>query len=103
MNPAVTAGMLVTQNISIIKGLLYIIVQCLGAVAGSAILLVGNKEYGLFAAISLFCAMRTDANLVILSVRFDEAVLCLLLKGSSRDRVNCLGQKWCGKALMMAG
>nr|CAD7596938.1 unnamed protein product [Timema genevievae] len=38
VNPAVTCGMLVTGNISILKALLYIIVQCLGALAGSAVL-----------------------------------------------------------------
>nr|CAD7459236.1 unnamed protein product [Timema tahoe] len=38
VNPAVTCGMLVTGNISIFKALLYIIVQCLGALAGSAVL-----------------------------------------------------------------
>ncbi|XP_050303824.1 aquaporin AQPAe.a isoform X2 [Anthonomus grandis grandis] len=38
LNPAVTAGMLSVGNIKIIKGLMYIIVQCLGAIAGSATL-----------------------------------------------------------------
>lgn len=38
VNPAVTSGMLVTGNISVIKGILYIVVQCIGALAGSAIL-----------------------------------------------------------------
>lgn len=38
VNPAVTAGMLVTGNISVIKGLLYVVVQCLGALVGSALL-----------------------------------------------------------------
>nr|CAD7580049.1 unnamed protein product [Timema californicum] len=38
VNPAVTCGMLVTGNISVLKALLYIIVQCLGALAGSAVL-----------------------------------------------------------------
>jgi aquaporin related protein len=38
INPAVTAGMMATGNITIIKGILYIIVQCLGALAGSAVL-----------------------------------------------------------------
>lgn len=36
LNPAVTAGMLVTGKISIVRAILYIIVQCAGAVAGSA-------------------------------------------------------------------
>lgn len=36
INPAVTAGMLVTGKIPIIKGVLYVIVQCLGALSGSA-------------------------------------------------------------------
>jgi len=44
INPAVTAGMLVTQNISVIKGLLYIIVQCLGALAGSGLLKAATPE-----------------------------------------------------------
>ncbi|EEZ98804.1 aquaporin AQPAn.G [Tribolium castaneum] len=38
INPAVTAGMMATGNIGIVKGILYIIVQCLGALAGSAVL-----------------------------------------------------------------
>lgn len=38
LNPAVTAGMLSVGNIKLIKGVLYIIVQCIGALAGSATL-----------------------------------------------------------------
>lgn len=44
INPAITAGMMATQNTSIIKGLLYIIVQCLGALAGSGILKAATPE-----------------------------------------------------------
>lgn len=40
LNPAVTAGMMSTGSISVIKGILYIIVQCIGAIAGSGILKV---------------------------------------------------------------
>ena len=40
VNPAVTAGLMAAGKISVIKGLLYVIVQCLGAIAGSAILKV---------------------------------------------------------------
>lgn len=42
INPAVTAGMLVVGNISIIKAICYVVVQCLGALAGSAVLKVSN-------------------------------------------------------------
>ncbi|XP_014665134.1 PREDICTED: aquaporin-4-like [Priapulus caudatus] len=38
MNPAVTLGMLVTRNVSILRAVFYCAVQCLGAIAGSAIL-----------------------------------------------------------------
>lgn len=46
LNPAVTAGVLITGKIPIIKGVLYVIVQCLGAIAGSAVLKVSNNERG---------------------------------------------------------
>lgn len=38
LNPAVTVGMLSVGNITVIKAVLYIIVQCIGALAGSATL-----------------------------------------------------------------
>ncbi|GLH10816.1 Aquaporin-1 variant A [Gryllus bimaculatus] len=38
VNPAVTAGMLVTGRVYPLKGLLYIIAQCIGAITGTAIL-----------------------------------------------------------------
>lgn len=36
MNPAVTTAMLVTGKISFVRALLYVVVQCAGAVAGTA-------------------------------------------------------------------
>jgi glycerol uptake facilitator-like aquaporin len=43
INPAVTIAMIVTSNITIIKGILYILVQCLGSTVGSAILRVSRN------------------------------------------------------------
>jgi len=39
-NPAITAALVVTNKVTLIRGLLYIAVQCLGAIAGSAVLKV---------------------------------------------------------------
>ncbi|KAK0130521.1 Aquaporin-4 [Merluccius polli] len=38
INPAVTAGMLVTRKISLAKALFYVLAQCLGALAGAGVL-----------------------------------------------------------------
>ncbi|KAB0802600.1 hypothetical protein PPYR_01854 [Photinus pyralis] len=44
INPAVTIAMLVTRNISLLKAILYIIVQCLGAIVGSGLLMASLPE-----------------------------------------------------------
>lgn len=38
LNPAITIALLATGKITIIRGILYVIVQCLGAIAGSGVL-----------------------------------------------------------------
>jgi glycerol uptake facilitator-like aquaporin len=40
INPAVTAGLLFGRKIGIIKAILYIIIQCAGALVGAGLLLV---------------------------------------------------------------
>ncbi|XP_014250943.1 aquaporin AQPcic-like isoform X2 [Cimex lectularius] len=38
LNPAVTCGLLITGRVTVVRALLYILAQCVGAVAGAAIL-----------------------------------------------------------------
>lgn len=44
VNPAVTIGLLVSKNCSIVKSVCYIVCQCCGAIAGAAILKVHNPK-----------------------------------------------------------
>uniref|UniRef100_A0A224XHR6 Putative aquaporin major intrinsic protein family n=1 Tax=Panstrongylus lignarius TaxID=156445 RepID=A0A224XHR6_9HEMI len=44
LNPAITCGLLVTGKITIIRGLLYIIAQCVGAIIGTALLKVFTPD-----------------------------------------------------------
>lgn len=42
VNPAVTVGMLATGKTAVVRGLLYIIAQCVGAIIGTGLVKVGS-------------------------------------------------------------
>ena len=44
LNPAVTCGLLVTGKITIIRAVLYVIAQCIGAIAGAALAKVSQNH-----------------------------------------------------------
>ena len=44
INPAITAGLIVGRKIGIIKGFLYIVAQCIGAIVGAGLLQVAPIE-----------------------------------------------------------
>ena len=52
-NPAVTAACLVTGKITILKGLCYVVAQCLGAICGAALLQVSF----IFSAVCCCCIL----------------------------------------------
>ncbi|KAK0179508.1 hypothetical protein PV327_005253 [Microctonus hyperodae] len=67
INPAVTVGMLVLGKISIIRAILYILVQCAGAIAGTTLIRVFSSEISdaKFGVVSLASGMNVFQGLGI--------------------------------------
>ena len=45
INPAITVGLIVGAKIGLVKGLLYILFQCIGGLIGGGLLSVNNKFF----------------------------------------------------------
>lgn len=75
INPAVTCGLIISGHISILKAVFYIVVQCIGAVAGAAVLqaLVPKEMEGSLGI--------TNINLLVTPVQafFLEALITFVL------------------------
>ena len=73
INPAVTLGTMLTRNISVVRGLMYIVAQLAGATVGAALLLVVLPESGNLGAHALGNGVSVGAGVVV------EIILTFLL------------------------
>ncbi|XP_075147566.1 aquaporin homolog protein drip isoform X2 [Haematobia irritans] len=84
INPAVTVGFLIVGEMSIIKSVLYIAVQCVGAIAGAAVIKVGVSEAvsGLDLGVSSFSSTLTVGQAVLIEALI-TFILVVVVKGVS--------------------
>lgn len=76
INPAVTLAFMLTQRVSIVRGFLYIIFQCLGACTGSAFVYAINGN-GFRAAIG--AANRLNTGIDVVNAWAVETILTFIL------------------------
>jgi len=90
INPGVTAGLMVGRKIGLIKGLLYIVVQSLGAIVGAALLMVltgqESSESPSIGAVGLNATVSAGAGFGI--EFFITFVLVLVVYAAAADEDN---------------
>ncbi|KAJ8682720.1 hypothetical protein QAD02_018512, partial [Eretmocerus hayati] len=87
VNPAVSVGLLVSGNCTILKALCYIVVQCCGAVAGSAILKMALPDKATEAGLGMTqLGNGTTAGQGVLIEAMITAVLVLVVHALTEPR-----------------
>ncbi|XP_070584130.1 aquaporin-1 [Erythrolamprus reginae] len=86
LNPAVTLGLLLSCQISILRAIMYIVAQCLGAVVGTAILsgITSNLTGNLLGLNKLAAGINAGQGLGIEIIATLQLVLCVLATTDKR-------------------
>lgn len=93
INPAITLGFLVVGDISILKGLFFIIMQCLGAVAGAGIVYVSLMDtvMGNNLGVTSPAANLHPAQAILIETLITFVLVFVVKAVSDSDRTDILG------------